>query len=180
MPGVRAVIDDLLSQATTLTTRDVAERAGVSRQAAQKQLKLFVDDGSLRVEGRARAAKYYKVEKGPNLWAKLQQLSEALEGIVNPAPLTIPPGLQPQARFARTHTVEVASAGSLFRLSARLLLADVDDCDELTLDFNGVSQLGEEFVEEVFERWASAHPLTKLRIVNLHEALTPRVPATFR
>lgn len=173
--GVRGVIDDLLRAGLPLSTKDVAARAGVSRQGAQKQLKALVASGELRVEGRARAARYFKTERQPNLWAKVQELTQALEGIVNPPRLT----MHAQARFARTQTVEVASAGSLFRLSARLLLADVD-CDELTLDFRGVEDLGDEFVEEIFERWALAHPLTKLRIVNLQEALTPLVPATFR
>ena len=166
----------MLRRSVPLTTRDVAERAGVSRQAAQKQLKALVASGELRVEGKARAAKYFKREAHPNLWAKVNQLAQALEGIVHPGPLTI---LQPQARLSREQRVEVATAGSLYRLSARLLLQDVD-CDVLTLDFRGVEDLGEEFVDEIFGRWAPAHPLTMLRIVNLQEALTPLVPATSR
>lgn len=171
--SVRTVIDDFLLRGSAVTTRDVAARAGVSRQAAQKQLKALVAKGELRVEGKARAAKYFKREQQPNLWAKVQALAEALDGIVNPAPLTI---LQPQARMSREQRVEVASAGSLFRLSARLLLQDVD-CDVLTLDFRGVEDVGDEFVEEVFEKWAPAHPSTKLRIVNLPESLRARLPA---
>jgi hypothetical protein len=198
MPGVRDVIDQLMSLSKPITTREVAARAGVSRQGAQKQLKALVESGELSVEGKARAARYFKKESrrdelatagvlaakhSPDLWGKVNQLSEALAEIVNRPALTIPiPGRAPmhaQARMARAQTVEVASAGSLFRLSARLLLADVD-CDELILDFNGVQDLGDEFVEEVFERWTVAHPLTKLRIVNLQEALAAKVPATFR
>ena len=77
--------------------------------------------------------------------------------------------------MSRAETLEVASSGSLYRLSARLLLQDVN-CDELTLDFAGVVELGEEFVEEVFQTWAKAHPLTKLRIVNLDASLGTRLP----
>src|SRR4051812_30427397 len=132
MIGVRAVIDDLVSTSQVLSTREVAARAGVSRQAAQKQLKALVARGELTVEGKARAARYFPVRKGPDLWAKVKELADALglprAGIDN-LQLTIP-----QARLARATRVEVASGGSLYRLSARLLLQDVD-CDELTLDF---------------------------------------------
>jgi hypothetical protein len=174
MASVRAVIDELLQLSQPITTKTVATRAGVSRQAAQKQLKALVEDGALTVEGKARAARYHpKKDDAKRLWAKVEALAQALTGIDNlpPVGLTIP-----QARMSRAQTVEVASAGSLFRLSARLLLQDVD-CDELTLDFRGVEDLGDEFVEEVFERWAKQHPLTKLRIVNLLPALEPRVNA---
>ena len=178
MPDVRAVIDELLSRSEKVSTREVAQRAGVSRQGAQKQLKAMVRKGELRVEGKARAARYFR--RGPDLWAKVNQLSEALAGIVNPvSPASRVTVSHAQARFSRAQTVEVASAGSLFRLSARLLLADVD-CDVLTLDFNGVTDLGDEFVEELFERWAKAHPLTILEIVNLDEALKAKLPATVR
>jgi hypothetical protein len=172
MASVRAVIDELLQRSEAITTKGVAERAGVSRQAAQKQLKQLVEDGALLVEGKARAARYHpKKDDAKRLWSKVEALAQALAGIDNLPSLTIP-----QARMSRAQTVEVASAGSLFRLSARLLLQDVD-CDELTLDFRGVEDLGDEFIEEVFERWAKQHPLTKLRIVNLLPALEPRVNA---
>ncbi len=174
MLGVRAAIDDLLSRTKTVTTKDVAAQAKVSRQAAQKQLKKLVEKGVLTVEGKARAAKYSR--KGPDLWAKVNELSQALAGLVEaPAPTL----QHAQARMARAQRVEVATAGSLYRLSARLLLDGVD-CDVLTLDFNGVEDVGDEFVEEVFERWAQAHPFTKLEVVNLQEALAGRLPATLR
>ncbi|MBL8949197.1 MAG: DUF4325 domain-containing protein [Myxococcaceae bacterium] len=175
MPAVRAVIDALLTESKTLTTKTVADRAGVSRQAAQKQLKALVAKGELTVHGKARAAKYTK--KGPDLWAKVNELSVALAGLVE-APAAAAP-LHAQARMARTTRVEVASAGSYYRLSARLLLDEVD-CDVLTLDFNGVEELGDEFIEEVFEKWANAHPFTKLEVLNLPEALLARIPTPGR
>ena len=55
-------------------------------------------------------------------------------------------------------------------------LSDVD-CDELTLDFAQVADVGDEFVEEVFEKWAKEHPLTKVRIVNLAPELAARLPS---
>ena len=63
--------------------------------------------------------------------------------------------------------LEVASAGALYRLSARLLLADHDDRPELTLDFTGVMAVSDEFLEEIFGDWATAHPATRLHCTNV-------------
>jgi AcrR family transcriptional regulator len=68
--------------------------------------------------------------------------------------------------------VEVASAGSLYRLSARLLLMDVM-AGEVTLDFTGVVELGEEFLDEVFSRWAPANPSVRLKVAHLPSKLAP-------
>ncbi len=62
--------------------------------------------------------------------------------------------------------LDVASAGSLFRLSARLLL-DEAHSGEVTLDFTGVVDIGEEFLDEIFLVWAPAHPHATLRIAHL-------------
>lgn len=68
--------------------------------------------------------------------------------------------------------VEVASAGSLYRLSARLLLLDVK-AGEVTLDFTGVVELGDEFLDEVFLRWAPKHPWVRLKVERLPAKLAP-------
>lgn len=68
--------------------------------------------------------------------------------------------------------VEVASAGSLFRLSARLLLLDVK-AGEVTLDFTGVAELGDEFLDEVFLQWAPKHPWVQLKVERLPAKLAP-------
>lgn len=68
--------------------------------------------------------------------------------------------------------VEVASAGSLFRLSARLLLLDVK-AGEVTLDFTGVIELGDEFLDEVFVQWAPKHPWVQLKVERLPAKLAP-------
>jgi predicted transcriptional regulator len=68
--------------------------------------------------------------------------------------------------------VEVASAGSVFRLSARLLLMDVM-AGEVTLDFTGVVELGEEFLDEVFLQWAPANPSVRLQVAHLPSKLAP-------
>ena len=62
--------------------------------------------------------------------------------------------------------LEVATAGSLFRLSARLLL-DGLTAGEAVLDFTGVVDVGEEFLEEIFVVWAPAHPRVSLRVEHL-------------
>ena len=62
--------------------------------------------------------------------------------------------------------LDVASAGSLFRLSARLLL-DTVASGEVTLDFTGVIDVGEEFLDEIFLVWAPEHPHVTLRIAHL-------------
>lgn len=126
---VNQVIGQLLSRSQPFTSTDVARAAGVSRQAAHKQLRQLVRKGEILAQGNARARRYGQV-----------------------VPL-------------RTR-LDVASAGSLFRLSARLLL-DGQDSGEVTLDFTGVVDVGEEFLEEIFLVWAPAHPRVTLRIVHL-------------
>lgn len=80
------------------------------------------------------------------------------------------------ARYARVAPLrtrlEVASAGSAFRLSARLLLDGVE-AGEVTLDFTGVADLSEEFLEEVFLVWAPAHPAVTLRVAHLPARFAP-------
>lgn len=66
--------------------------------------------------------------------------------------------------------VEVASAGSRFRLSARLLMLDAKP-GEVTLDFTGVAELGDEFLDELFNVWAPNHPKTTLKVAHLPSSL---------
>lgn len=202
---VSQVIEELLSKDARLTTRDVAHRAGVSRQAAQKQLKLLVSSGMLTVEGKARAAKYRRPDADVRaLRAKVSDLAELLrfklddpKPTVNPqvdvsrgavalpavddsTPAVAPVQVDDSPRPAnvlplpRTLTLGVAETGSLYRLSARLLLHEVE-ADVVTLDFTGVMEATDEFLEEVFVRWAEANPLTVLRAVNVPPELDERV-----
>lgn len=69
--------------------------------------------------------------------------------------------------------VEVAAAGSRYRLSARLLMLDVV-AGEVTVDFTGVTELGDEFLEELFLVWAPAHPAVTLRVAHLPSGLAQR------
>lgn len=66
--------------------------------------------------------------------------------------------------------VEVASAGSRYRLSARLLMLDVQ-AGEVTVDFKGVTELGDEFLDELFLVWAPVHPAVTLKVAHLPSKL---------
>ncbi|MCC6337098.1 MAG: helix-turn-helix domain-containing protein [Myxococcales bacterium] len=77
------------------------------------------------------------------------------------------------SRFTLLRTrLEVASAGSTFRLSARLLLDGVT-AGEVTLDFTGVADVTEEFLEEVFLAWAPAHPAVSVKVAHLPARFAP-------
>jgi hypothetical protein len=69
--------------------------------------------------------------------------------------------------------LEVATAGSTFRLSARLLMMDVQ-AGHVTLDFTGIVDLGEEFLEELFLSWAPRHPRVTLQVVHLPAKFAPQ------
>ena len=81
------------------------------------------------------------------------------------------------ARYQRVtalhQRLEVATAGSAYRLSARLLMMDVE-AGHVTLDFTGVVELGEEFLEELFLVWAPAHPQVTLQLVHLPAKFAPQ------
>lgn len=85
-----------------------------------------------------------------------------------------------KARAARYQKVillrqrlEVATAGALYRLSARLLMLDVK-AGHVTLDFTGVDALGDEFLDELFLAWAPAHPRVTLQVVHLPAKFAPQ------
>lgn len=197
---VQLTIARLLDQGGELSTKSVAELAGVSRQAAQKQLKALVKQGKLDVRGKARAARYLPSQRVDSLWKKVAQLgaeltiaplppmhAQAQFPITNPRPtapgrrLTIPPPRTTAPQFhlpvddsPKRQQLAVLPFGAQFRLSARLLLTEVDG-DEVTLDFEGIEELGEEFLEEVFHVWVDAHPEVAIRIVNLAPPLVERL-----
>lgn len=75
--------------------------------------------------------------------------------------------------------LEVASAGSLYRLSARILLDGVEAGD-VALDFTGVAELGDEFLDEVFLQWAPRHPRVHLRVEHLPGKFAPQLFALAR
>lgn len=143
---VNQVIERLLAGGRRISSTEVARAAGISRQAAHKQLRALVEAGALAAEGKARACRYRRAAPAP-------------------APL-------------RTR-LEVATAGSLYRLSARLLL-DGLGAGEAVLDFTGVADVGEEFLEEIFVVWAPAHPRVSLRVEHLPSRCAPMLFALAR
>lgn len=133
---VKAVLKKLLDSGAPFSSADFSKAAGVSRQAVHRHLSKLVEDGTLALTGKARAARYQKV-------IYLRQ------------------------------RLEVATAGSTYRLSARLLMMDVQ-AGHVTLDFTGVTDLGDEFLDELFLVWAPAHPRVTLQVVHLPSKLAPQ------
>ena len=61
--------------------------------------------------------------------------------------------------------------GFVSRSEARRLGLGLESFDEVILDFSGVTEVGQGFVDEVFRVWARAHPETKL----IPENMSPTV-----
>jgi hypothetical protein len=177
------VIRRLILARAIISTREVATEARVSRQAAQKLLHSLVNSGELTIEGKARAARYRRVDDGrvddspiddsPSVGDFGFRSAAQLADWGSPYAAVPFAGEQEEPRRVR---LDVASAGSLYRLSARILLCDLD-ADEAQLDFTGVMDVGDEFLEEIFQVWARAHPSIQLIPVNVPEALAARIDA---
>ncbi|MDX2014000.1 MAG: hypothetical protein SFW67_27635, partial [Myxococcaceae bacterium] len=120
MRGIVNAVARLVEVGAPFSSQLVCERTGASRQAVHKHLRRLVDVGILSVTGKARATRYA------------------------PASATERPSVRPLVQ-----RVEVASAGSRYRLSARLLLLDVQP-GVVEVDFTGVEDLGDEFLDELF------------------------------
>ena len=52
------------------------------------------------------------------------------------------------------------------RSRAQRLLAQCGQCESVTLDFDGVDQIGQGFADEIFRVFANQHPGTRLARVN--------------
>jgi|CXWL01.1.fsa_nt_gi DNA-binding transcriptional ArsR family regulator len=131
----------LIDSGNSVSSTQLAEAAGISRQAAHKHLTKLRREGQLTATGKARACRYQSV---------------AVVGEVTPL----------------RRRLEVATAGSLYRLSARLLLDGVES-GEVTLDFTGVVDVGEEFLDEIFLKWAPAHTAATLKVAHLPARFAP-------
>ncbi len=179
---VNQVLERLLDSSTGVSSTGLARAAGISRQAAHKHLVKLVEAGALVSEGKARACRYRRsaatncspaallavAPGGPGARAApASQPSRARPEVTAalPSPLSrLPPSVADSPAPLRTR-LEVDSAGSQFRLSARLLLDGVE-AGEVTLDFTGVADVAEEFLEEVFVVWAAKHPRATLRVAH--------------
>jgi biotin operon repressor len=143
--AVNPVLARLCAQGQPFSSAQVCAEARVSRQAVHKHLRRLVARGLLTVQGKARAARYRAT----------------------------PQRVGPQPVVPLHQRVEVASAGSLYRLSARLLLLEVA-AGEVVVDFTGVEALGEEFLEELFLVWAPLHPKVTLTVAHVPAKLAPQ------
>ncbi len=57
------------------------------------------------------------------------------------------------------------------RSEAKRLVDRLEGFEEVRLDFGGVEQVGRGFVDEIFRVWASDHPQTRLRPINMSPAV---------
>ena len=72
--------------------------------------------------------------------------------------------------FARTRTVvQVLTIGVRFisRSEARRLVAGLERFRDVIIDFRGVQEVGQGFVDEVFRVWPRQHPGITVRPVNM-------------
>jgi hypothetical protein len=57
------------------------------------------------------------------------------------------------------------------RAQAKHILAQVTDFSEVLLDFQGVSEIGQAFADEIFRVFQNAHPETRMMALNTSEAI---------
>lgn len=77
-------------------------------------------------------------------------------------------------RFAKTRvTVRLVDTGAslLSRSEAKRVVAGLERFEHITLDFQGVTHVGQGFVDEVFRVFASAHPRIELQPIRMDEAV---------
>jgi anti-sigma regulatory factor (Ser/Thr protein kinase) len=67
----------------------------------------------------------------------------------------------------RVHLYEIGGAGFVSRSEAKRLGSRLEAFEEVELDFTGVDEVGQGFVDELFRVWARAHPQVRLVPVNM-------------
>ncbi|MCA2978715.1 MAG: DUF4325 domain-containing protein [Myxococcaceae bacterium] len=144
MRGIVNSVARLVTRGAPFSSQAVCDDTGASRQAVHKHLRRLVRAGVLTVSGRARATRYA------------------------PAPLPTAAPVRPLVQ-----RVQVASAGARFRLSARLLLLEVQP-GVVEVDFTGVEDLADEFLDELFIVLAGRHSDITLRPVHLPARFAPQ------
>ena len=79
-------------------------------------------------------------------------------------------------RFEKTRVlVKLFKTELVARSEARRLLHGLDQFREVILDFSGVKNLGQGFVDEVFRVFKKSHPQVQMKIENLSPNLVPLV-----
>lgn len=77
-------------------------------------------------------------------------------------------------RFDRTRVVvKMLEAGTTFvsRSEAKRIAAGLEPFAHIVLDFKGVTEVGQGFVDELFRVWVTAHPTKSVEPVNMTEAV---------
>ena len=76
-------------------------------------------------------------------------------------------------RFSRTHVPLILAKYEgeklVSRSQAKRLLARVENFSEVMLDFNGISEIGRAFADEIFRVFQRAHPSIKIIVVNVND-----------
>jgi hypothetical protein len=58
------------------------------------------------------------------------------------------------------------------RSEARRIAAGLEQFRDVILDFEGVREVGQGFVDELFRVWATEHPQIRVTPVNMNDAVT--------
>lgn len=141
----------------------------------------------------SKIAHRFRLESGALAWVVDKELDErSLEAVEPPrrgtrVVLAFKPGeIEPYEevfarytrgqdhRFAKTRvTVRLADTGAslLSRSEARRVVAGLERFEQVTLDFRGVTHVGQGFVDEVFRVFAAAHPQIELVPVRMDPAV---------
>ncbi|MEZ5087446.1 MAG: MerR family DNA-binding transcriptional regulator [Tessaracoccus sp.] len=86
-------------------------------------------------------------------------------------------------RFSRSRpTVKLFGTGLLFvsRSEARRVMADMTDFDDIDIDFAGVDDVGQGFVDEILRVWPSEHPGIRVHPINMNDAVAFMVRRALR
>ncbi len=62
-----------------------------------------------------------------------------------------------------------AGTAPVTRMQARQLLHRLEFCTCITLDFDGVVEIGADFADEIFHAWRSANPQVEIKVTNADE-----------
>lgn len=110
--------------------------------------------------------------------------SDIAQGTLVEASLTLPPRrtlrsvfeefTDEDLRFSRSRPrIELFGTGLSFisRSEARRVLADMTDFDDVDVDFTGVEDVGQGFVDELLRVWPTQNPGTTLHPINMNDAV---------
>lgn len=84
-------------------------------------------------------------------------------------------------RFSRSRpTVKLFGTGLLFvsRSEARRVMSDMTDFDDIDIDFSGVDDVGQGFIDEILRVWPSQHPGVGVHPINMNDAVAFMVRRT--